>query len=258
MPLDKVRFELEETVVQLKPGSRRASHRFEGWRAPLVVLATLAGVFALIIAWAKHAMSLHLLQRHPWLFPVALVLLVFVVAKFFPVLARRKRLSAARVATPQLVDGAKTCSGEVLRLGRDVDSHRSERRAVISSLVLCPPKGHGVYLGSLRSVEFLLLLEDDRRVVVTGELFVPEELHVDNVGDAPIDWPIDVPGLPEQARARHWQLSEGDRVTLRGALAQESSTALPAGYRSDGFVDTLRGSAGHPVIVEGAEPGAPT
>jgi hypothetical protein len=245
--LDKVRFELEETVVQLKPGSRGTKHRFKGWRGPVVLLTTLVGVFALILLWAKHGGHFGLLLEHSWLFPVGLVALVYIIGRFFPVLARKKRLSAAHVATPQLASSAVTVSGKAQRLDRDVDGHGTGR-ALVSSLILGPPKGRGVYLGSLRGADFLLLLDDERRVVVTGELFVPETLHQVH-DDAAVPA---VKGLPKQACARHWQLRDGDRITLRGSLTQEASTALPAGYRSDGFVDTLRGNAGHPVVVQSA------
>ncbi|PIE18091.1 MAG: hypothetical protein CSA65_06585 [Proteobacteria bacterium] len=38
--------------------------------------------------------------------------------------------------------------------------------------------------------------------------------------------------------------------------SKEMSTALPGGCRSDGFLDTLRGGAGHPVVVERTAPKA--
>jgi hypothetical protein len=253
IPLSAVRFELEETVVELRPGARPITHRFDGWRGAAALVLTLAGVVGGIVVFARVAPTHGALLEHAWLLPVALVLATLVIAKFFPVLARRRRLSAARLAEPQQIAEAQTLSGTATRLGRDVEGHAEGQRALIHSLSLCPPKGHGIYVASLRSQDFLLLLDDERRVVVTGELFVPERLHR---GDEATT--VTLAGLPDTARARHWELRDGERVTLRGRLTQEASTALPAGYRSDGFVDTLRGSAGHPLVVTLAGKQSPT
>ncbi|MCK5801138.1 MAG: hypothetical protein KAI47_28315, partial [Deltaproteobacteria bacterium] len=99
-PLDRIHFDLEETVHQLRTGRRGIKHRFPFWRGLLVLPITFAAAIlttVLIIPWLLRIDSS---SNVFMLIPLFLVFETYVFWHFFPAFQRITRLSATSISPP--------------------------------------------------------------------------------------------------------------------------------------------------------------
>jgi len=141
--------------------------------------------------------------------------------------------------------------GRVRRFERDVRVPRTGEVVIATSIVVAAGAGGGTLVRATRVAPFWLVVDDQRRILVTGPCWVhaaaPTVEHRDV--RATLDELAVPPGLrlPRGAVVEVATVRAGDQVAVDGELREE---LLPAagGYR-DGTVETIRAEIDRPVWI---------
>ncbi len=278
-PLDRIHFDLEETVHQVRTGRRGIKHRFPFWRGLLVLPITFAAAIlttVLIIPWLLRINSS---SNVFLLIPLLLVLETYVFWHFFPAFQRITRLSATSISPPteettkplarsgglfatrpgpKIEPHRPTLVGVARAFGPTITPWRGKDGALLATaLSLGPDDRDGTYVRTTRSVAFLLVSDEGQRAVIEGELWLlpSPSARTETVDDpTSLAASLGIHELPSPLRGKKQYLLDGDRIEARGRLTQETVAALSDGYRDSGLTDIFRGDPGHPVVLRGLPP----
>lgn len=151
---------------------------------------------------------------------------------------------------PELAHDAPPLVGIAERLERTLgEGHRA---ALFMATSVHAPDG-GLYVRRVESVPFWLVLEDGRRVLVSGPAWANDARRPPAHGVAYLD-SLGLPELPvsrqtyRQLRGARTVIRPGDRISIRGPLREEQ-LPIVIGYR-DSLGETLRGEPGAPLWIE--------
>jgi hypothetical protein len=165
-------------------------------------------------------------------------------------LMSRRRVIRGVARTPiEIARGAVTKVGTARRLRGTVTSIVDEAHVLVDQAAICDREG-GVLLWRCESAPFLLD-GDDGPMLVVGPVRFPYAATATRVraGDAELRR-MGVPDdLPIKGRLEAARVVEAGRIAVTGLLDDESVAEL-AFHRDGGRIAVMRGTAGHPVLVD--------
>jgi hypothetical protein len=164
------------------------------------------------------------------------------------------RLRPAMVKLDALAQNGHPHRGVVRRWQDTVRSHLSDEECLTASLVICAGDKEVAYLRHGRTTDFVLVDEQGKQLVVTGEKWVVDD-RAPAIRRPPAETPAVVSGLgleisyPFEGHAWEYVLREEDRVEIRGRVQREVFRERAGGYRDGGLTSVLHGAQGEPLLI---------